>query len=138
RWRSSRISASGSTRDSRSVPRSASRTARSASTASGPSSSIRRTGRPPQPDSIVSTDNRDDSGTGRAGRRVSRREFLRLAGVAAAAAGATTLPGVRDARAEDAPKFDMEVDVVVVGSGAAGSVAAIFAHEAGAKVALVE
>ncbi|HXC49662.1 MAG TPA: FAD-dependent oxidoreductase [Candidatus Limnocylindrales bacterium] len=86
----------------------------------------------------MSTDNRDDSGTGRAGRRVSRREFLRLAGVAAAAAGATTLPGVRDARAEDAPKFDMEVDVVVVGSGAAGSVAAIFAHEAGAKVALVE
>ncbi len=86
----------------------------------------------------MSTDNRDESGAGRAGRRVSRREFLRLAGVAAAAAGATTLPGVRDAHAEDAPKFDMEVDVVVVGSGAAGSVAAIFAHEAGAKVALVE
>jgi len=73
-----------------------------------------------------------------AGSRLTRREFLRLAGVAAAAGGAATLPGVREARAADKPKFDLEVDVVVVGSGAAGAVAAIFAHEAGAKVALVE
>ncbi|HEY2772753.1 MAG TPA: FAD-dependent oxidoreductase [Candidatus Binatia bacterium] len=69
---------------------------------------------------------------------ISRRDFLRLAGVAAAGAGAATLPGVREARAADKLKFDQEVDVVVVGSGAAGSVAALFAHEAGASVALVE
>ena len=68
---------------------------------------------------------------------ISRRDFLRLAGVAAAA-GVATMPGVREARAEDAQAFDLEVDVVVVGSGAAGSVAALAAHEAGAKVALLE
>ena len=85
----------------------------------------------------MSDDNRNQDAR-RAGRRVSRRDFLRLAGVAAAAAGTQALPGVRIASAEDAPKFDLEVDVVVVGSGAAGAVAAIFAHEAGAKVALVE
>ena len=69
---------------------------------------------------------------------ISRRDFLRLAGVAAASAGAASIPGVREARADDKPKFDIEVDVVVVGSGAAGAVAAVLAHEAGASVALVE
>ena len=34
--------------------------------------------------------------------------------------------------------FDHEVDVAVVGSGAAGAVAAIFAREAGAETVLVE
>ncbi len=67
---------------------------------------------------------------------ISRRDFLRLAGVAAA--GATVIPGVRETSAADKPAFDMEVDVIVVGSGAAGAVAAIMAFEAGAKVALLE
>ncbi len=69
---------------------------------------------------------------------ISRRDFLRLAGVAAAGAGVSSLPGVREASAADRLSFDHEADVVVVGSGAAGAVAAILAHEAGAKVVLVE
>jgi 3-oxosteroid 1-dehydrogenase len=73
-----------------------------------------------------------------AGSGISRRDFLRLAGVAAGAAGAGVIPGVREAHAADRPSFDLEVDVAVVGSGAAGAVAAVLAHEAGAKVALVE
>jgi 3-oxosteroid 1-dehydrogenase len=78
----------------------------------------------------------DDKPSGRRARpAISRRDFLRLAGVAAA--GAAVVPGVREASAAP-PTFDLEVDVVVVGSGAAGAVAAITAHEAGAKVALVE
>lgn len=71
----------------------------------------------------------------RAGSRISRRDFLRLAGVAA---GAAALPGVCEARAADKLAFDIEVDVAVVGSGAAGAVAAVLAHEAGAKVVLLE
>jgi succinate dehydrogenase/fumarate reductase flavoprotein subunit len=35
-------------------------------------------------------------------------------------------------------RFDVEVDVVVVGSGYAGSVAAIEAHDKGARVLLAE
>lgn len=69
------------------------------------------------------------------GSRFSRRDFLRLAGVAGAAAA---LPGVREARAADKVPFDLEVDIAVVGSGAAGAVAAVLGHEAGAKVVLVE
>lgn len=80
----------------------------------------------------------DDKKAERAERSgISRRDFLRLAGVAAAGVGGAALPGVREASAAKV-KFDQEVDVVVVGSGAAGAVAAIIAHEAGAKVALVE
>lgn len=69
--------------------------------------------------------------------RVSRRDFLRLAGVAAAAT-ATVPVGLGTALAQEGETFDHEVDVAVVGSGAAGAVAAIFAHEAGAKTLLVE
>jgi 3-oxosteroid 1-dehydrogenase len=85
------------------------------------------------------SDTTDDKPSGRRARpAISRRDFLRLAGVAAAgAAGSSIVPGVREAGAQT-PKFDIEVDVVVVGSGAAGAVAAITAHDAGAKVALVE
>ncbi|HYC55971.1 MAG TPA: FAD-dependent oxidoreductase [Candidatus Binatia bacterium] len=70
--------------------------------------------------------------------RISRRDFLRIAGVAAAGAGATGALGVQTVHGQEAPKFDQEFDVIAVGSGAAGAVAAVIAHEAGAKVALVE
>ncbi|MFN2427264.1 MAG: FAD-dependent oxidoreductase, partial [Candidatus Binatia bacterium] len=83
------------------------------------------------------SDNTDDNSSGPRP-RISRRDFLRLAGVTAAGAGVASLPGVREASAADTAKFDLEVDVVVVGSGAAGAVAAIIADEAGASVALVE
>ncbi len=70
--------------------------------------------------------------------RVSRRDFLRLAGVAAAGATGAGALGVLPALAEGTPPFDQEFDIVVVGSGAAGAIAAVIASEAGAKVALVE
>jgi 3-oxosteroid 1-dehydrogenase len=70
--------------------------------------------------------------------RVSRRDFLRLAGVAAAAGATSPAMGLGTAVAAVNETFDHEVDVAVVGSGAAGAVAAIFAHEAGAKTVLVE
>lgn len=79
---------------------------------------------------------KDDSGSRRgANTGISRREFLRLAGVAA---GASVLPGVRETSAAAKVPFDNEVDVLIVGSGAAGAVAAVMAHEAGVKVALLE
>jgi len=81
----------------------------------------------------------DEKTSGRQARPgISRRDFLRLAGVAAAGAGVASIPGVREASAADNAKFDVEVDVVAVGSGAAGAVAAVMAHEAGATVVLVE
>lgn len=85
------------------------------------------------------SDTTDDKPSGRRARpAISRRDFLRLAGVAgAAAAGSSLVPGVSTASAADKP-FDIEVDVAVVGTGAAGAVAAILAHEAGASVAIVE
>jgi len=84
-------------------------------------------------------DNDDEKPSGRQARPgISRRDFLRLAGVAAAGAGVASIPGVREASAADNAKFDLEVDVVAVGSGAAGAVAAVMAHEAGATVVLVE
>ncbi|HYC01167.1 MAG TPA: FAD-dependent oxidoreductase [Candidatus Limnocylindrales bacterium] len=70
--------------------------------------------------------------------RISRRDFLRLAGVAAAGASGAGALGTTVVHAQDAGTFDQEFDVLAVGSGAAGAVAAVIAHEAGAKVALVE
>ena len=75
-----------------------------------------------------------------AGRGVSRRDFLQLAGVAgaavtAAACAAATVPA---AAATDTPAFDVETDVAVVGSGAAGATAALFAAANGAQVVLLE
>jgi succinate dehydrogenase/fumarate reductase flavoprotein subunit len=70
---------------------------------------------------------------------VSRREFLQLAGAAGAAlstaASAATTVSAADS---PAPSFEVETDVAVVGSGAAGATAALFAAEAGAQVVVLE
>ena len=75
----------------------------------------------------------------------SRREFIKDAALgAAAAAGAgvlATLPA--EAQTTTPPsgipaKWDYEADVVVVGYGGAGAVAAITAFDAGAKVLIIE
>ena len=70
---------------------------------------------------------------------LSRRNFIRTTAVgvsAAALAGLTEKP----ARAAALPKlkWDKEADVVVLGCGGAGTVAAVTAHDAGAKVIVIE
>src|SRR5690606_28696314 len=65
--------------------------------------------------------------------RVSRRDFLRAAGsstlLTAATAAAVTF---EQSTAYAQQRWDREADVVAVGTGMAGSVAALFAHEGGA------
>ena len=69
---------------------------------------------------------------------LSRRHFLGAAVSTAAAAAA--LPGLAHARTQTAlpEKWDMETDVVVLGCGGAGMMAACQAHDAGAKVLILE
>lgn len=75
---------------------------------------------------------------------ISRRIFFKQAATAAVVAGAATtgiLASSKKAEAHETPippKWDMETDVIVVGSGFAGMAAAVEAHDAGAKVILVE
>ena len=67
---------------------------------------------------------------------VSRRDFLRLGAAGAVAASAcTAVPWNRGEAGED---FDHSVDVVAVGGGAAGPVAALVAARRGASVLLLE
>jgi len=70
--------------------------------------------------------------------RISRRDLIKTGAVAgAAAAGGLASPGY--AQAPSAPlRWDREVDVVIVGSGATGMPAAIIAREAGSSVIIVE
>lgn len=73
---------------------------------------------------------------------MSRRTFLKSTGTAAVLAGAAT-GGLAftslKARAADMPsKWDEEADVLVLGFGGAGACAAIEAHDAGAKVVVLE
>src|SRR5215475_16032116 len=71
-------------------------------------------------------------------RALSRRGFLRRSGTAGVG-GAAALVGATATTAEAAPiRWDMEADVVVLGSGAAGMPAAVAACDAGAKVIVVE
>lgn len=66
---------------------------------------------------------------------LSRRGFLSAAGVGAAAAAGSlvSMPAMADDK-----KKDKKWDVVVVGAGMAGLVCAITAHDAGAKVCVIE
>lgn len=69
---------------------------------------------------------------------ISRRNFIKTASVGVSA---TALAGISSAEAKEAglpQKWDKETDVVVVGCGGAGTTAAITAHDAGAKVIIVE
>jgi succinate dehydrogenase/fumarate reductase flavoprotein subunit len=68
--------------------------------------------------------------------RISRRDFLALSGVSALVAAACA--PIRLRAGEEPPRFDREVEVVVVGTGAAGATAAVFAHEGGASVLVLE
>ena len=78
--------------------------------------------------------------------KVSRRGFMRGAAISATAvAGSAVLAACNTSGAQDTPaatnlpeKWDKEADVVVVGLGGAGAVAAITAHDAGAKVLVLE
>jgi succinate dehydrogenase/fumarate reductase flavoprotein subunit len=71
------------------------------------------------------------------GSRISRRAFLRAAGVGAALGGAAQVAPLTAARAF-ASGPDLEIDVAVVGTGAAAWPAAILAREAGSRVAIFE
>ena len=71
--------------------------------------------------------------------RVSRRHFLKAAGsgtllTASTAAAVPFMESVAHAQ----QRWDREADVVVVGSGAAGSSAALFAHEGNVSVLMLE
>jgi urocanate reductase len=67
---------------------------------------------------------------------VNRRKFIG-AGAAAGVAAVGAMQA-QPALAADAPSWDREVDVVVIGGGAGGLVAAIAARERGASVLIVE
>jgi succinate dehydrogenase/fumarate reductase flavoprotein subunit len=70
---------------------------------------------------------------------VSRRNFLKGSIAAAGAAAIMGGLGAKEAKAANIPKkWDKVVDVICVGYGGAGASAAIAAHDAGAKVLLVE
>ena len=65
----------------------------------------------------------------------ARRNFLRGS---VAAALALPVAGVHAVEYKDDMKFDKEADVVILGYGGAGACAAIEAHDAGAKVLILE
>src|SRR6266571_3214584 len=72
----------------------------------------------------------------RANAAMDRRSFL-TSGAAVGAVAVAAMP-TQPAKAADAIKWDREVDVVVIGAGAGGLVAAIAAREKGASVLIVE
>ena len=70
---------------------------------------------------------------------LTRREFLRNAAITSAAVAAANLVPQASAFAQGTtPKWDKEVDIVVIGAGAMGLPAAILAQEAGSSVILLE
>ena len=70
-------------------------------------------------------------------KNISRRSFLGAA--AAAGASAVAAPAFAASSNASAPaKWDDEVDVVVLGCGGAGMMAACQAHDAGGKVAVYD
>src|ERR1700731_4149863 len=70
----------------------------------------------------------------RPGATIDRRSFL----ASGAAVGAVAIAETSAAHAGAAISWDREVDVVVIGAGAGGLVAAIAAREKGASVLIVE
>jgi hypothetical protein len=68
----------------------------------------------------------------------SRRAFLKTTTAGVGATALTGLNAVSARAAGSSVKWDKEADVVVVGYGGAGAVAAITAHDAGAKVLVIE
>jgi len=77
------------------------------------------------------------------GKRLSRRQFVRGSAVGGAAglvvgAGGTSLVLENNQKSWLPKNWDFEADVVVVGTGYAGSNAAIASHDAGAQVLVLE
>jgi len=70
--------------------------------------------------------------------RLSRRAFLRAAGVGAGLAGASPLAPLLAGEAFAAGEPDRELDVAVIGSGGAAWPAALYAHAEGARVEIFE
>jgi hypothetical protein len=75
--------------------------------------------------------------------RVSRRDFVKGVGAGAAALGGAAAISAEAAQSGQNPfaapdKWDFEADVVIIGSGPTGLVAAIRARDAGASVIIVE
>jgi succinate dehydrogenase/fumarate reductase flavoprotein subunit len=71
-------------------------------------------------------------------KRISRRDLIKTAGAAGAAAAAGQIASPSPAAAQTPQRWDREADVVIIGSGATGMPAAIIAREAGSSVLLVE
>jgi succinate dehydrogenase/fumarate reductase flavoprotein subunit len=73
-------------------------------------------------------------------KELTRRDFIRKAAVGVGAAGMVGL-GAKPAISQDThlvEKWDKETDVVIIGTGFAGLVAGITAHDAGAKTLILE
>lgn len=72
------------------------------------------------------------------GKGLSRRDLIKTAAVGAGALAIAGLGHGISFSATPPKKWDKETDVVVIGYGAAGAAAAIAAHDAGAKVMILE
>lgn len=70
--------------------------------------------------------------------KVGRRTLLKGAAIGAGTAALGTLGGAAESADAAPQKWDERADVVVIGYGFAGTTAAITAHDAGAKVLLLE
>lgn len=81
---------------------------------------------------------------GKENKELSRREFVRNAGAGAAAVAGAAVLAPLQVQAQQSENFaiparwDLEADVVVIGSGATGLPAAIRARDAGATVLVIE
>jgi succinate dehydrogenase/fumarate reductase flavoprotein subunit len=76
--------------------------------------------------------------TGKSEKQVSRRRFLKGAAVAAPSIAASSALGAWQDLDSIPPKWDMETDIVILGTGFAGLSAAITAKDAGARVLILE
>jgi len=71
-------------------------------------------------------------------KKLTRRDFVRKAGVGVGAAALTGLGAEQSEAQGRLPHWDKQADIVVVGAGAAGLPAAIEAAESGASVILID